>query len=882
MWIEQLDVKGFKRLDRRAYRFGRGLTVVWGPNEAGKSSLREAVVRALFGFSRQERTQRAGGSVLNRCAPWRGDDFGVAARVHRNGDVFRIEWDFSTHAVRLLQADTGDDLSQRVRRARNEVELGRYLLKIGLDEFRQVCCLDQAAIAAVERSEDLVVALRQSVETGTVDGGVERAQQLLNEALRSDVGVRVDTLKPVASGRLRRLHDRREELEHEIDHADNSRQELQQLAGRQEQLAGQRFGTVEKLTKVEQRLLRSRLERLESRLRRARELKELADFSPPPGSDLGKEQENEIRGGLSRIDHLKKQIAALEPQAEAAQDSIAGLDPKRADLTLQVDGLEAYRTVDNSAEAQVRDLVGRRAGFQDQLGDEAPAVFEPDPMLARYRSERARLAALGTASRPHWKYAWILAFLTALISVAAGALVHPVAFAGLLLSIVLAGFARKPATAGSLLQALSAYGASSLEELEQRVTAEDQRRAQYEAAQVAKRTGEERRKELNDQLVELLDRVGIPDSADGVDRRAAAYLEACKRRTEWVTLVAELERTKNELAAVKRPVEQLAELRQGLAECSEQLLAQYKSAAIDEPTLEAARSLFEERVVEASRVADGRAKAGTAAQALQGVLEGSTIEQLDDQREQAEQRLREHIANHDELTVPGDDVQEDELESLLTELNGELKRVDLDLRELDTQVSALEAELPEIAALREEAETVKLNLIVLTEAAEAIAEARKTLEEAARESHRTFAPHLNRALKENLSLITEGRYGDVAINEDLDITLVAPETDTYVPATVLSRGTQDQIYFVERLEIARLLDPTTGEAPLLLDDPFVHFDEKRLASGLEILGSVAAERQVILFTVDDKLAERARETCSGCETIELERGAPEPPATPVA
>jgi uncharacterized protein YhaN len=50
VWIERLDVAGFKQL-RGAFAFGTGLTVVHGPNEAGKSALQDATLRALFGFT---------------------------------------------------------------------------------------------------------------------------------------------------------------------------------------------------------------------------------------------------------------------------------------------------------------------------------------------------------------------------------------------------------------------------------------------------------------------------------------------------------------------------------------------------------------------------------------------------------------------------------------------------------------------------------------------------------------------------------------------------------------------------------------------------------------------------------------------------------------
>jgi predicted ATP-dependent endonuclease of OLD family len=78
VWIEQLDVRGFRRL-RGTFRFDKGLTIVVGDNESGKSSLHEALIRTLFGFPRSDRTRRSGFSVKDSCTPWLESDYGINA-----------------------------------------------------------------------------------------------------------------------------------------------------------------------------------------------------------------------------------------------------------------------------------------------------------------------------------------------------------------------------------------------------------------------------------------------------------------------------------------------------------------------------------------------------------------------------------------------------------------------------------------------------------------------------------------------------------------------------------------------------------------------------------------------------------------------------------
>jgi uncharacterized protein YhaN len=55
----------------------------------------------------------------------------------------------------------------------------------------------------------------------------------------------------------------------------------------------------------------------------------------------------------------------------------------------------------------------------------------------------------------------------------------------------------------------------------------------------------------------------------------------------------------------------------------------------------------------------------------------------------------------------------------------------------------------------------------------------------------------------------------------------------------------------------RLLCPGDGALPVLLDDPFAHFDADRLARTLEWLAEAAHERQIVLFATQHRVAQLA-------------------------
>jgi DNA repair exonuclease SbcCD ATPase subunit len=96
MILRRLEMKHFGRFEDCAFDFRRGLNLVIGPSESGKSTLAEAIPLVLFGTPDGERFKPWGGSA----GSW------VAALVFEEaGRMLRIERDFLTGEVSLNETD---------------------------------------------------------------------------------------------------------------------------------------------------------------------------------------------------------------------------------------------------------------------------------------------------------------------------------------------------------------------------------------------------------------------------------------------------------------------------------------------------------------------------------------------------------------------------------------------------------------------------------------------------------------------------------------------------------------------------------------------------------------------------------------------------------
>ena len=106
---------------------------------------------------------------------------------------------------------------------------------------------------------------------------------------------------------------------------------------------------------------------------------------------------------------------------------------------------------------------------------------------------------------------------------------------------------------------------------------------------------------------------------------------------------------------------------------------------------------------------------------------------------------------------------------------------------------------------------------------------------------------LKHRISQLLSQITAGRYRQVSIDENLQIDLFTQ--DRHIPLFMASTGTVEQVYLALRIAAGDLLCQEEP-MPLLFDETFAMYDDKRL---IETLKCLAWEKeQILLFTCNKR------------------------------
>ena len=174
--------------------------------------------------------------------------------------------------------------------------------------------------------------------------------------------------------------------------------------------------------------------------------------------------------------------------------------------------------------------------------------------------------------------------------------------------------------------------------------------------------------------------------------------------------------------------------------------------------------------------------------------------------------------------------------------------------EMDHIRSAWKEKEIRCANLREQCEECgdSDTLRILRRRQQALALAAETLEKTAAEMGDQTAGILNRRASEIFAAFTDGAYQSLRMDGERHLSVWDGVRN--IPAERLSRGTVEQIYLAVRLATADIL--LEEPVPLILDDVFAFYDDKRLESALKWLSS--QRKQVIIFTCHKREEEIAK------------------------
>ena len=375
MWIETIKIEGFGKLRGTSLRLCRGMNVVIGPNESGKSTLQDFLYAMLYG-PESERT-------FSRRLPWDGGEFGGSV-------VYHLEQGPGKGKVEL-----GRDLADQTARMkgggakRNGVEPEEGgadfpgLLHLGVDRnvFLGTCLVRQGETFALRGKWDVSKRLLGLVESGDEDHGVDQAIQKIRELSELEIGSEERGVLAVALDRLEVLIREKEET---ILRREDCHENV--LARRKEQV---RLGKAQgRLTRFEAAEKRQEVVALERRLAEIRSLQRKI------------QETQEIVEGGRQIPILDREgLKSIESRQEANRETLERVAAEVEELgekILQIrgttEGKEAYLEMPGNATEIIAEFRAYLRSGRTQIDEGEKAMRERRRELQLARKELEGLA----------------------------------------------------------------------------------------------------------------------------------------------------------------------------------------------------------------------------------------------------------------------------------------------------------------------------------------------------------------------------------------------------------------------------------------------------------------------------------------------------------
>ncbi len=146
----------------------------------------------------------------------------------------------------------------------------------------------------------------------------------------------------------------------------------------------------------------------------------------------------------------------------------------------------------------------------------------------------------------------------------------------------------------------------------------------------------------------------------------------------------------------------------------------------------------------------------------------------------------------------------------------------------------------------------------------------RLLDRARERFDRVRQPEVVRVAGKVFSAMTLGRYTDVRIPLDAEISVVTADGNLK-PAADLSQGTAEQLYLALRVGLISSLGQLGQNLPVLMDDIAVNYDPERLVAASAAIAELSRVRQTILFTCHAATAEVMLGSVPGSKLLSLDR-----------
>jgi DNA repair exonuclease SbcCD ATPase subunit len=875
MRINKVDIKGFGKLNNLSLDFTKGFNIVYGENEAGKSTMQWFLRGMFFGLKGGKAGNDGYLTPIRRFKPWIADEYkGALEYSLENNKKFRVERNFKTDEVSIFDSNF-NDLSKKFESSK-EKGLMFAEVHLGISEaiFEKTVLVKQRETRFDSKgSQELLTRLTNAKQTGFEDLSFNNAKEALKEAIKTSVGTGKTSTRPldIVRVKLEELEGIKAELlkkkesffETELNlnkiQEENNKAEIKKVLIKEASQAvlyikeiEEMEGHINDVTKIRENILalENDAKQNDVSLKKINETKiRLESFNSYADEDIDK-----MNLDFENRNRLTEENERLKIDKKAREEELS-------DLESQIEGQKIFDDRNGDVIEKIRAISKELATLKEK------SVIRQSDLEDKKRLRPKIISRVIMASSVFILAVSIIMVLFALIN-GSNSIIARINLAGGIV-LFLAGaimliiyFVKlKDFPIQGTDENTDKIEKSILEQIERRQTEID---SIFKAAGVKDiedfiimkstyNNNLENINKLKDKIEEIKAKIKnnlktiteldsgiyekLSDTKIIIDKNENITAEHINNFKESVRLLKEIE------PKVKYSVKRDADLKKDIQNIYETIEKKYGNNFEKPEDLTFIISEFQSQLELNKEIVSNQISKIIEMQKASGVIyQNFSNNDLE--------KIRAKLHSIEELVA-----------SDLNKVTEVINNNNLKIKESETILKNFSDEHGHLQKAEEEISELNIEREELLDTGMSLQIALDVMNEASAEIQQNFAPILNEKMSENIRKITANRYSELRADDDLMLRVINPETGDIGSWSSLSGGAIDQIYFALRIAMADMIALPGEILPLIMDEVMAQYDDKRTENTIGFMMDMAKERQIILLTCKSREVDIARELC---------------------
>ena len=214
MKINKLKINSYGKLKEREIDLKNGINIIYGKNEAGKSTLIKFIVNSFYGISKNKKGKDI--SDYDKYKPWIGEEFsGKVEYELDNKNKYEIYRDFNKRNPKIFNENM-EDISKDFNIDKNKGNEFFYeQTKIDEELFLSTIAINQNEVKLEDKAQNfLIQKIANLAQTGDDSISFKRVIDRINRRQLDEVGTERSREKPInlITRNIQELQDEKEQL----------------------------------------------------------------------------------------------------------------------------------------------------------------------------------------------------------------------------------------------------------------------------------------------------------------------------------------------------------------------------------------------------------------------------------------------------------------------------------------------------------------------------------------------------------------------------------------------------------------------------------------------------------------------------------------------